>query len=106
MSDSDFDSAAFGQMKALIDASMVTNKNLKVLAVIARVDTRRKSPVKLREFIVGKGLGVATAQIPELVAIKEACGAGLAAFEKRMFSPEARAFTKLFEELQGEKDDA
>ncbi|TCV82694.1 ParA family protein [Sulfurirhabdus autotrophica] len=102
LSDSSFDSAAFTFMKALIDATQVTNKNLDVIAVIARVDTRRKAPKDLREFILGKGIRVAETQIPERVAIKDACDNGLAAFERRLSSPEARVFENLFAEIIGD----
>lgn len=102
MSHSNFDSAAWSDMSEIIEGARINNPDLSVLAFMSRIDTRRRPPQELREYLIEQDVAVAETQIPERAAILAATDEGLAVFEKRRSCPEAIAFEELFAEITEE----
>jgi chromosome partitioning protein len=103
MSHSNFDSAAWTDMAEIIEGARINNPNLAVQVFMSRIDTRRRPPQDLRDYLAEQQVSVADTQIPERAAILAATDQGMAVFERRKSSPEAIAFDELFNEIMGDQ---
>lgn len=99
LSHSDFDTAAWSDMKEVIEGAKVYNPELRVLAVLARIHPSRRPPGDVMQFLAEQGVSVARTAITELAAFVHANNKGLAVFETGESPRAKREIFALFEEV-------
>lgn len=99
LSDSNFDTAAWTDMREVIEGARTFNPKLKVVVVLARIHPSRKSPTDVADYLEEQGLTVAKTKLTELVAYVHASNQGLAVFETAETPRATLELLSLFDEV-------
>lgn len=98
--DSDFDTAAFDDMKEIIEGAKINNEKLTAKVVLSRVHSARKyAPAELKEFLTDRGFELYKTMIPQLDAFKDATNKGLTVFETKTSQQASNSIKSLIKEL-------
>lgn len=99
MAHSNFDSAAWDDMRQIVETALINNPRMYVCVLLNRIHTSRKAPVDLEKFVEESGFNLCKIHLPERVAFVHASDEGLAVFERRNDPDLSEKVHQLFEEI-------